>query len=77
MQYKDIQALSYEAGKAKLQETVDYFLKLKFAHAVSPIEQPMKIRQARKLIARLKTAQRAIALRDSYEAVEKQCHVKK
>jgi large subunit ribosomal protein L29 len=30
-------------------------LKLKFAHAVSPIENPMRIREARKLIARLHT----------------------
>jgi len=30
--------------------------KLKFAHAVSPIENPMKIRESKKLIARLNTA---------------------
>ena len=29
--------------------------KLTFAHAITPIENPMKIRAARKLIARLET----------------------
>jgi large subunit ribosomal protein L29 len=30
--------------------------KLKFAHAITPIENPMKIQVTRKLIARLETA---------------------
>ncbi len=29
--------------------------KLKFAHAISPIENPNKIREAKKFVARLKT----------------------
>ena len=30
--------------------------KLKFAHAISPIENPQKIKETRKLIARIQTA---------------------
>ncbi|HHL51847.1 MAG TPA: 50S ribosomal protein L29 [Flammeovirgaceae bacterium] len=41
--------------------------KLKFAHAISPIENPMKIRATRRLIARLYTALRQKQL----EAIEK------
>jgi large subunit ribosomal protein L29 len=33
--------------------------KLRFAHAISPIENPNKIREAKRFIARLKTALRA------------------
>ena len=36
--------------------------KLKFAHAISPIENPMKIKETRKLIARLETELKAKAL---------------
>jgi large subunit ribosomal protein L29 len=35
------------------QENLD---RLKLAHAISPIENPMRIRQTRRLIARLNTA---------------------
>ncbi len=51
------QLLSLEEHSDKLQEEIDYLIKLRFAHAVTPIENPMKIRSSRRLIARLKTAQ--------------------
>ncbi|WP_342265600.1 50S ribosomal protein L29 [Cardinium endosymbiont of Philonthus spinipes] len=57
MKYKDIQLLSSKECNDKLKEELDYLVKLRFAHSVSPIENPMKIRQTRKCIARLKTAQ--------------------
>ncbi|HLP34545.1 MAG TPA: 50S ribosomal protein L29 [Amoebophilaceae bacterium] len=57
MKYKEIQLLSLEEHSDKLQEEIDYLIKLRFAHAVTPIENPMKIRSSRRLIARLKTAQ--------------------
>ncbi len=57
MKYKEIQLLSLEEHSDKLQEEIDYLVKLRFAHAVTPIENPMKIRSSRRLIARLKTAQ--------------------
>ncbi|TSJ81204.1 MAG: 50S ribosomal protein L29 [Candidatus Cardinium sp.] len=57
MKYREIQLLSSEECNDKLKQELDYLVKLRFAHSVSPIENPMKIRRARKCIARLKTAQ--------------------
>lgn len=57
MKYKEIQLLSSQEHNDRLKEELDYLVKLRFAHSVSPIENPMKIRQTRKCIARLKTAQ--------------------
>ncbi|MBN9482349.1 MAG: 50S ribosomal protein L29 [Bacteroidetes bacterium 43-93] len=36
--------------------------KLKFSHAVNPVENPLTIRQLRRTIARMKTEQRKRAL---------------
>ncbi|MEO7960343.1 MAG: 50S ribosomal protein L29 [Ginsengibacter sp.] len=41
--------------KARIEEDELRVKKLKFAHAVSPIENPMNIRDVRKDLARLKT----------------------
>ena len=41
--------------KARIQEDELRLKKLKFAHAISPLENPMSIRALRKDIARLKT----------------------
>lgn len=40
---------------SKLKEEKELLQKLKFAHALSPIENPMRIRVARKYIAQLST----------------------
>jgi large subunit ribosomal protein L29 len=61
MKYKEIKTLSSEENNQKLLEEKENLRKLRFAHAISPIENPMRIRQSRKLIARLKTAQNAQA----------------
>lgn len=50
-----IRELSAPELKERLEDTVSQLNKLKLNHAVSPLENPMKIRDARKLIARLKT----------------------
>jgi large subunit ribosomal protein L29 len=42
--------------KAKIQEDELRLKKLEFAHAISPLENPMSIRALRKDVARLKTA---------------------
>ena len=42
--------------KARIQEDELRMKKLEFAHAISPLENPMSIRALRKDIARLKTA---------------------
>ncbi len=56
MKNSEIRALSIEEIRQKIQGEEEAVQKLKFAHAVSPIENPMKIRETKKLIARLKTA---------------------
>jgi large subunit ribosomal protein L29 len=42
--------------KARIQEDELRLKKLEFAHAISPLENPMSIRALRKDVARLKTA---------------------
>jgi len=42
--------------KARIQEDELRLKKLEFAHAISPLENPMSIRSLRKDTARLKTA---------------------
>ena len=41
--------------KARIQEDEQRLKKLEFAHAISPLENPMSIRDLRKDLARLKT----------------------
>jgi len=56
MKNSEIKALSPEEISQKLVSEREALQKLKFAHAVSPIENPMKIKDTRRLIARLETA---------------------
>lgn len=55
MKNSEIKALTVEQLQQTLTEERDRLLKLKFAHAVSPIENPMRIRNTRRLVARLMT----------------------
>jgi large subunit ribosomal protein L29 len=55
MKNADIKALSVDEIREKLKLEEDNLQKLKFAHAISPVENPMRIRVTRKLVARLKT----------------------
>lgn len=55
MTNEDIKALSLEEIKEKILTEGESLRKLKFAHKVSAIENPMKIKETRKLVARLKT----------------------
>jgi len=52
---KSIQALSEEDLTARIQEDEMRLKKLEFAHAISPLENPMTIRNLRREVARLKT----------------------
>lgn len=62
MKNSEIKALSLEEMQQKLTSEKEILQKLNFAHAISPIENPMKIKETRKLIARLKTALRVTTL---------------
>jgi large subunit ribosomal protein L29 len=55
MENKDIIALSTVELQSKMKEEKANFVKLKLNHAISPIENPIKIRDNRKVIARLST----------------------
>ena len=52
---KSIHGLNESDLKARLEEDKQRLKKLEFAHAISPLENPMTIRAVRKDIARLKT----------------------
>ncbi len=53
---KSIKDLNEQDLKARIEEDKMRMKKLEFAHAISPLENPMSIRDLRKDIARLQTA---------------------
>ena len=55
MKQVDIKDLSVDDLTEKLQEQTDVLSKLKLSHAVSPIENPMQIKDVRRTVARLQT----------------------
>ena len=52
---KSIQSLTAEDLQARIQEDELRLKKLEFAHAISPLENPMSIRSLRRELSRLKT----------------------
>ncbi len=52
---KSIQALNEQDLQARIKEDELRLKKLEFAHAISPLENPMSIRGLRRELARLKT----------------------
>ena len=52
---KSIHGLNESDLKARLEEDKQRLKKLEFAHAISPLENPMVLRGVRRDIARLKT----------------------
>jgi large subunit ribosomal protein L29 len=55
MKNAEIQGLTVAELTEKIGSEKETMRKMKFAHQISAIENPMKIRETRKLIARLKT----------------------
>ena len=55
MKQSEIKVLSIEQLEQNISVEKDRILKLQFAHAITPIENPMRIRQSRRLIAQLMT----------------------
>ena len=55
MKNAEIKGLTVAELNEKIGSEKETMRKMKFAHQVSAIENPMKIRETRKLIARLKT----------------------
>lgn len=58
----DLRSLDGQALTDRISEEEVRLKKLKFGHAVNPIENPLSIRQLRRTIARMKTEQRRRAL---------------
>jgi large subunit ribosomal protein L29 len=59
MKSKDIKGLSVAELNDKIAAESEALNRMKFGHAITPIENPMKIRNSRKLVARLNTELRA------------------
>jgi large subunit ribosomal protein L29 len=59
MKNSDIKNLSTAELKEKIAAEREALRKIQFAHKISSIENPMRINQTRKLIARLSTELRA------------------
>ncbi len=55
MKNAEIKGLTVAELQEKIGSEKETLRKMKFAHQVSAIENPMKIKETRKLIARLKT----------------------
>jgi large subunit ribosomal protein L29 len=55
MKYAEIKGLSKIEILEKISTETEVLRKINFAHQISAIENPMKIKETRKLIARLKT----------------------
>ena len=55
MKNSEIKGLSQEELVAKIAEEKQNLTKLKFAHTISAIENPSRIKAVRKVIARLNT----------------------
>ena len=55
MKNTDIVALSTTDLQGKLKEEKDLLNKIKLNHSISPLENPIKIRDSRKTVARLST----------------------
>jgi large subunit ribosomal protein L29 len=56
MKNTEIASLSVSEIAERIVAEQENLSKLKFAHSISPIENPNRIREAKRLVARLKTA---------------------
>ncbi|MGD1891502.1 MAG: 50S ribosomal protein L29 [Cyclobacteriaceae bacterium] len=59
MKNEEIKSMSSDELMEALKAEQENLTRLRFAHAISPIENPTKIRVSRKTIARIKTELRA------------------
>ncbi|MEN7546531.1 50S ribosomal protein L29 [Rapidithrix thailandica] len=71
MKNSEIRALSVEELKERIATSTKSLEDLRFANAISPIENPMQIRDARKFVAQLKTELHTRTIAQVQEAVSK------
>ena len=65
MKAAEIKKLSAEQRAAKLAELKEELFNLHFQQAINQLDNPMRIKDVRKDIARIKTVEREIELADS------------
>jgi large subunit ribosomal protein L29 len=65
MKTSEIKELTTKEIVEKIQVEKENLVRLKLNHAVSPLDNPMKIKEARKNVARLKTILRQRELSDN------------
>ncbi|GAB3540917.1 50S ribosomal protein L29 [Pontibacter brevis] len=65
MKNSEIKALSSEELNERLNTERANMQNLRFAHAISPLENPMKIRETKRTIARLNTEKRSREIANS------------
>ncbi|HOK38830.1 MAG TPA: 50S ribosomal protein L29 [Bacteroidales bacterium] len=65
MKYKEIQGLSTKEILERIETEKFNLNKLKINHAVSPLENPQRIKELRRFIARLKTELRRREIEES------------
>jgi len=68
MKNSELRGLSLDELKNKLTVEKENYGKLKFAHSITPIENPMKIKESRKLVARIETEIKSKELNQAAEA---------
>ncbi|MCB9225471.1 MAG: 50S ribosomal protein L29 [Crocinitomicaceae bacterium] len=68
MKTAEIKELSVADLKEKIEDMVEQQSKMKLAHAVSQLENPIQIKNNRKTIAKLKTELRKRELNEKAEA---------
>lgn len=56
MKQSEIKNLSLEDLRDKLEEIQKQLTDMRMAHAITPLENPLQLRHARKVVARLLTA---------------------
>lgn len=71
MEQEVIRELSTAELKERLEEELKQLVKLRLNHAVSPLENPNKIKVYRKTIARIKTELRKRELEEQIKSVNK------
>ncbi|MBR4029994.1 MAG: 50S ribosomal protein L29 [Clostridia bacterium] len=65
MKINEVRDFSYEELEAKLKDLKAELFNLRFQHATSQLDNPMKIVEVKKSIARVKTVMRELELKQA------------
>jgi|AntDeeMinimDraft_5_1070356.scaffolds.fasta_scaffold00320_15 large subunit ribosomal protein L29 len=55
MEQSEVKELSKDQLREEIDKNMQSYFELKRAHAISPLENPMQLRETRRSVARLKT----------------------